>query len=91
MNIKRITGIIIIVLGLFLIAFSTYAKIRIGEAKKIVHETTGAFSGNPIGKMLGSEVEKKVHQYDTIVIISLVGGVLLTILGAGMAFYFKKK
>ncbi len=91
MNTKRIIGIVILVLGLFLIAFSAYAKMRIEEAKKVVHETTSPFSSNPIGKMLGGAVEQKAAQYDRMVIVSLVGGILLSLAGGGMLYFFRKK
>lgn len=91
MNTKRVIGIIVLVLGLFLIAFSAYAKMRIGEAKKLVQEATSPLASNHIGKMLGGAVVEKAAQYDQIVLFSLVGGILLSVVGGSVIFYCKKR
>jgi hypothetical protein len=91
MNFKKLIGIVVFILGVILILFSMYAKNRVHAAKTAVHEATGPFAGNPISKTLGSAVDERAEQYNTPILLSLIGGVLFSIAGVSMYLFFRKK
>lgn len=91
MNSQRIAGVVALGLGIVLILYSMSSMHRISQAKSSVHSLTGTFSNNPVGKMMGNALEDKASQYDTIVMVMLIGGIALACGGGYVTFFHRKK
>ena len=91
MSAKRITGLIVLIVGIILIIFSIHSMNRISGAKSGIHSITQPFSGSSSGKTVGTMLEAKVSQYDIPVLVILIGGIVLTVVGASVAAFGKKK
>jgi len=95
MSTKRIIGIVILIIGIIAILYANYQKGRIAEAEGNIQKGTSLFSGQSVGgqvgKAYGGAMEDKVSSYNTPVMLLMVGGVVLVIIGAGMALFCKKK
>jgi hypothetical protein len=94
-NIKRIIGIIILIVGIIVILFANYEKGRIAKAQGNIQKGTSLFSGHSVGDQVGQAVggamESKVSSYSTPVMILMIGGIVLIVIGAGMALFCRKK
>lgn len=88
---KRIIGIVLFIIGVVLIIYSIHSMNRISAAKGEVNAFKSAFSGNSTGKALGNVMEGKASQYDTIVMVMLIGGIVLAVVGGGVVFMSRKK
>ncbi len=95
MNTKRIIGIVILIIGIIAILYANYQKGRIAEAEGNVKKGTSLFSGNSVGGQVGQAVggamEGKISSYNTPVMLLMVGGIVLVVIGAGMALLCRKK
>ena len=95
MNRRKITGLVLLVIGIIILIISFYVKSRIAEVQEGVSEINKPFSRNPIGKSLGSSVQKmaeeKIGQYNMMVFWGIAGGVILVVIGAGMTFFVRRK
>ena len=85
MNIKRIIGLIILIGGIALIIFAVHSMNRISSAKHDVNALTSPFSQNPVGNVVGGVMKGQASKYDKEVFWCLVGGIVLAVVGAGMA------
>ncbi len=90
MNIKQKVGLVASLLGIFLIVFALQSRGRISEAKSTVHSVSSRISNSSIGKMASGQMERTVSQYDTKVMLCLIGGIILLVAGAGGAYYYRK-
>jgi len=85
MSKKRITAIVILIIGIILIIFSIIVKSRMNTASgKIGHITHSPFGENKTTNMVGGVLEGKVGEYQPLFIWSLVGGIVLVVIGGGM-------
>lgn len=95
MNTKRTIGIIILIIGIIVIIYANYQKGRIAEAQGNIEKGTSLFSGNSVGgqvgKSIGGAMESKVSSYNTPVMLLMTGGIILVIVGAGMALFCKTR
>lgn len=91
MSAKRITGLIVLIVGIILIIFSVHSMNRISNAKGGIHTLTDPFSGSSGGREAGSFLQGEASQYDTTVKVLLIGGIVLTVIGAGVTLFGKKK
>jgi len=91
MNVRRVVGISLIVVGVIVVIFSVDAMHRISEAKSGVRQATRPLSGNPIGKVLTQSIESQTSQYDSEIMLCLIGGIALVVLGGGVCLYRHKK
>jgi predicted MFS family arabinose efflux permease len=95
MNTKRIIGIVILIIGIIAILFANHEKGRIAEAEGNVEKGTSLFSGHSagsqVGQAFGGAMEGKISSYNTPVMILMIGGIVLVVIGAGMAFFCRKK
>jgi hypothetical protein len=90
MSRKKITGLVLLIIGVILIAYSMNARSRIAAAKSGIHELTSPFSGSSAGQSIGDVMEGKASQYDTTVMLMLIGGIALVVIG-GCTFFLGKK
>lgn len=91
MNKKRITGIIFFIVGAILVIYSVIAMGRIAQAKGEVSTFSNAFSGSRIGNAAGGELGRMASQYDTIVMVMLIGGIIITIIGVALVFFSRRR
>ncbi len=64
---------------------------KIEETKGFIHSFTHFFSHTLYGKIFGGVAESRASQYDTRVLVFLITGISLTVIGAAMAIFFRKK
>ena len=91
MSPKRITGLVVLIIGIILIIFSIHSMNRISGAKSGIHSVTQTFSGNSTGKTVGDVLEGKAGQYDLPVMVILISGIVLTVVGGSVVLFSKKK
>ncbi|HEY2811166.1 MAG TPA: hypothetical protein VGJ00_07260 [Rhabdochlamydiaceae bacterium] len=91
MSTKRIVGCVVLIVGIVLIIFSVYEMNRISRAKGAIHTLSSPFSGSSAGKTAGHVMEGKASQYDTPVMILLIGGIACTVVGGYLVLFCKKK
>ena len=95
MHLKRISGLILFIIGVILILFAIHAMHQIAEAKNLSQNITDFFEHNPdwnpIIKFFGGKAQEKISTYDTPALLTLISGIVLTIIGAIMAIVNRKK
>lgn len=91
MSSKKITGIVVLIIGVVLIIFSVHSMNRIARAKGEIHTLTSPFSGSSGGRAAGEILGGKASQYDTTVTVLLIGGIALAVVGGGLILFGKKK
>lgn len=90
MNYKRISGLIILIIGIALIAYALHSMKRISETKSDIGTYTKPFSKTPIGKAVEDTLMTKASEYDTQVRWLLIGGITLVVVG-GIIIIFSRK
>ena len=88
---RKIVSIILVLLGLVVFLFAMYAKHRVGEVKRSVHNGTQLFSNNPVDKEITKALNEKLGSYDMPILWAMIGGVVLVVLGVGTFAYGKKR
>jgi hypothetical protein len=88
---KKITGLIVLIVGIALIVFAVHSMNRIANAKEGISAITTPFSNEPAGKFVGDVLEGKASQYDVQVKLCLIGGIVLAVIGGGMLLFCRKK
>ena len=91
MNAKKITGLILLIIGAIILIVALYAKSRVAEVKKGIHKGSSMFSDNPVNRQIDSALEKKIGAYDTPILIGIIGGVILIVVGAGTMVYSRRR
>lgn len=84
MKAKKTVGIVLIVIGVIIFLLGLYAKGRVSEAKENVQKSTGMFSNNPVNKQIGGALEKKIGAYDAPILWTMIGGIVVVVIGAGV-------
>lgn len=87
-NGKLILSIAGLIIGVCLSIFAIVEQHRLESIRGDVNEVSGMFSG---GKVIGSEMNKKLDEYGPALHVALVGGLVLAVIGAGGIFYIQKK
>jgi hypothetical protein len=90
MNYKRIVGIAMLIIGAAAIIYSIHSMNRISEAKSEVHSLTSPFSGSSAGRTVGGMMGSEASQYDTKVMLLLIGGIILAVGGGSLALFCQK-
>jgi hypothetical protein len=83
---KKITGIVLLIIGIIVIIYAINAMHRIANAKGTVNTLSSPISGNPVGDTAGNIMKGEVSQYDTPVMWLLIGGIVIGVVGAAMTF-----
>ena len=81
MNVKQLAGIVAIVVGVALIGFSVYAKNKVHHAKEGMDQISGFFPKDQVGSVVEHKMHSKLSQYDMMIRWSMIGGVVLGIVG----------
>lgn len=88
---KKVIGIVVLIAGIVLFLYSLNAKQRIAAAKGEAGTLTGFLPKNSEGDYIGGKIKNATEQYDTIVQILFVGGIILIVVGGGMLFIGRRK
>jgi hypothetical protein len=95
MNTKRVIGIVVLIVGIIAILYANYQKGRIANAEGTIEKGMSLFSGHSAGsqagRSIGGAMEGKVGSYNTPVMLLMIGGIVLVIIGGGMALFCGKK
>ena len=104
MNYKRISGIVLIVIGVLLIALSLYTTNQVSMKMGKVHNATSNISqgssyggskfkkaGSQISGAINAKAGEKASPYQVAATWELIGGVLFIIIGGGVIFFTKGK
>jgi drug/metabolite transporter (DMT)-like permease len=95
MNRKRIVGLIVFVVGLFLIIFSIHAMEKAPQPSGVGHSVSNFFRHNPMWNPLitffGGTPQTKLVEHHPSHTWSLITGTLLVIVGGLLAFMRKGK
>jgi hypothetical protein len=83
MNIRRVTGIAAILIGVVVFSMGLYARGRVADVKKNIHKSEGLFSGNAVTKTFNEALSAQVSAYDRPILWALIGGVTLVVVGVG--------
>lgn len=95
MNYRRITGLVILLVGLALIIFSVHAMEKAPEAKSIGQKTSDFFTHNPMWnpliKFFGGKPQEKIIEQHSSQVLTLIVGIFLAAIGSIVAFWKRKK
>ena len=91
MRIKKLTGIVVAVIGVVLIAYSAYSMHNIAKAKSEVESMSKNMSYDVVGKRVSGSMMDSASQYDSQVMIGLFAGIALAVVGGTFIFFCKKK
>lgn len=90
MNVKQVSGILAVIVGVALIGFSVYAKNKILHAKEGIDQISGFFPKSEAGSAVEHSVHSKIGRYEILVRWSMIGGVVLAAAGAYFVVRFRK-
>ena len=95
MNYRRITGLIILLVGLALIIFSIHAMEKVPEAKTLGQRTSDFFTHNPMWnpliKFFGGKPQEKIVEQHTSHVLTLIIGIILAAVGSLVAFWKRRR
>lgn len=86
MNYKKIVSIIIFVVGVVLLSYGFYGKMRMDDAREDIDSSTGFIPDNPIKGAIVDGLHGRVDEYTVPVALCFIGGIVFMILG-GAIFY----
>jgi hypothetical protein len=90
MHIKKLISIAVAVLGIIMVVYAIHSMQRISSAKGNVSSINSAIGGSSAGRMVGSQLSSEASQYDTKVRILLIAGIIVTAVGCGGVYHFRK-
>ncbi|MCI5053071.1 MAG: hypothetical protein MRY21_08075 [Simkaniaceae bacterium] len=91
MNIKRIIGIILVLVGLFFLGYGFYGVGEMSKYRKKIDKTTGFIPNETARDVVGGELHAKVDEYNMPVALCFIGGVVLVVIGGATLYYGRKK
>jgi hypothetical protein len=83
-------GIVILIVGVIAVIYANYQKGRIANAEGNIKKGESFFSG-AAGSAVGGAMEGKVSSYKAPVMMLMIGGIVLVVIGGGMALFCGKK
>lgn len=90
MKIRKIVGIVVIVVGVVVFSLGLYARARIKEVKKSINTSSGILPDNAMTQAFNQSLDKKIGSYDTPILWAFIGGVALVLVGVGTIVKRKK-
>lgn len=84
MNAKRISGLVVALIGIVLILGALYAQGRIGQVKGEIStgtEIASEITKSPFAKKVGGVLQNRASEYDEPAKLFLYGGIIVAILG----------
>lgn len=90
MNVKQWIGFSVCIIGVVAVLYSVQLVRQISKMKSDLYALTHPLSDNVIGKKMGGEIAGALEEYDAEVMWLLSGGIVLTVIGGSMVFFFRK-
>ena len=90
MKLKQYIAIGAIVVGILLIGFSVSAKSKVLHAKEGMEKVSGILPNNQAGSEVRNIMHSKLSQYDMMIRLCLIGGIIIGIAGVFGVYYFRK-
>lgn len=94
-NVKRISGLILVVIGFILIIYAVHNIHQFSEATGLGNDMKNFFTHNPwwnpIIKFFGGTPQEKVTAYNSAVLASMIVGIVCVIAGFVLAICCRKK
>lgn len=87
---KKLTGLVVLLIGVVLFIFAKYEQRRVSHAKGTVSRGKSMFSGSDVSNTASGMIEGHISQYDTPLKLIEIGSIVLVVVGAGI-FYFSRK
>jgi hypothetical protein len=87
LNTKRIIGVVVLIVGIIAVIYASHLKGRIASSESNVKEGTGLFGNNPLSGAVGGVMQGKINSYKGPVMLLMIGGIILVVVGAGMALF----
>ena len=91
MNIKKMIGAFLFVLGIIMAIYAIHSMGRIKHAKESINQATGLFGDRKEAKFANKALTHEASQYDRDVMILLIAGIVFVVVGSGLALFSKKK
>ena len=91
MNVKKVIGGLIFVIGIVMAIYAVHSMGRINQAKGDVNALTGAFGEHKGSKFANKALTSQASKYDTDVMILLVMGIVFIVAGGSVALISKKR
>ncbi len=89
MNVKQIVSLVVVAFGVFLIGYGIYSKTQISRTESEINKM--AHSKNSVVKSVGKEMQTKFGKNTTNAMWTLIGGVVLVVVGGGSFLHSRKK
>jgi hypothetical protein len=83
MKIRKIVGIVTIVVGAVVFSLGLYVRARVKEVKKSISTSSGLLPDNSMTQALNKSLDEKIRAYDSPILWALIGGTVLVIVGVG--------
>lgn len=91
MNLKRILGLIILVIGVGLVIYGYYGKQDMAAARADIDSKTAIIPDNPLKGMVKSELNARVDQYEGSVRMLFIGGAALIVIGGVLLIFGRSR
>ncbi len=90
MKTKKIACFSILALGLVVTGFSLYYRVQLQRAMHGFESLSTPYSSNPFGQAIRSQASSKLQGYSRMINSFLIGGIIVTAIGAGLVYHMKK-
>ncbi len=95
MRIKQVAGILALGVGIYLIVHGVNATRDFAHTKGLIEDLKNFFTHNPLWnpiiKLFKGTPQEKVADYDVQTLLSIIGGIVLTIVGAVTLIVHRKR
>ena len=91
MKTRKITSIVLVLLGIVVFLMAMYARYRVGEVRSSVESSSKFFSNNPVDTTIKKALNEKISSYDMPIMLAMIGGIVLVVIGVGVYAYPRKK
>ncbi|NGX45408.1 MAG: hypothetical protein K940chlam2_00560 [Chlamydiae bacterium] len=91
MNLKRILGLIILVIGVGLVIYGYYGKQDMAAARADIDSKTAIIPNNPIKGIVKGELQSRVDQYEGPVRMLFIGGAALIVIGGVLLIFGRSR
>lgn len=84
MSKKKLTGLVVFLIGIALIILSFYISNRVTSARANIDASSKALPSNPLVDAFAGAARGETNKYDGIIRWSLIGGIALGVVGGYM-------
>jgi len=91
MNLKRILGLIILVVGVGLVIYAYYGKQDMAVAYTDIDSKTSIIPDNPVKGIIKGELNARVDQYEKPIRMLFIGGGALIVIGGALLIFGRSR